>query len=109
MKKSSYIVLVMLALTASLSYAGDVVYTLLPTDSGEYYVLIQNDTDSTVHVQSILIGFYNQKGKPIEKRNAPCTGNCTLRAHDKRDDFGPYKPPPDTEKVRVLNVQYSVE
>ena len=108
MKKSSCIVVIALALMAGLSYAGEVVYTLWENDAGQFVVLIQNDTDSAVRVQSILIVFYNQKGKPIDKQNVPCTGNCRLAAHDKRD-FGPYTPPKETESARVLNVNYHVE
>src|ERR1041385_6971547 len=108
MTKSSYMVVVVLALMAGVSYAGGGVYTPLEKDAGQFVVLIQNDTDSAVRVQSILIVFYNQKGKPIDKQNVPCTGNCRLAAHDKRD-FGPYTPPPQTESARVLNVKFLVE
>jgi hypothetical protein len=95
-------------LTASLSMAGDVVYTMWEDDGGEFWVRIQNDTDRTIRVESILIVFYNAKGKPIEERNVPCRGNCRLSTRDTRD-FGPYSPPPNTESARVRNVRYAVE
>jgi hypothetical protein len=101
-------VIVVMAALAGLSYAGEVVYTLWEDDGGQFHVLIQNDTDRTIRVESILIAFYDQKGKPLEQQNLPCKGDCRLSAHDKRD-FGPYNPPPKSESARVRNVQYSAE
>lgn len=95
-------------LIAASSLAGDVVYTLWEDDQQQFWVRIQNDTDRTIHVENILIAFYNDKGKQIEQRNAPCRGNCTLSAHDTRD-FGPHSSPANTESARVRNVKYSVE
>jgi hypothetical protein len=97
-----------LAIAASVCFAGDVVYTLWEDDQQQFWVRIQNDTDRTIHVENILIIFYNEKGKQIEQRNAPCKGNCTLSPHDTRD-FGPHQSPANTESARVRNVKYSVE
>jgi hypothetical protein len=97
-----------LLLLAGVALAGDVVYTLWEDDQQQFWVRIQNDTDRTISVESIVIVFYNEKGKPIEQRNAPCKGNCTLAPHDTRD-FGPYQSPPNTESARVRNVKYSVQ
>jgi hypothetical protein len=97
-----------LVLTASLSIAGDVVYTMWEDDGGELWVRIQNDTDRTIRVESILIVFYNAKGKPIDEKVFPCKGNCKLSSRDTRD-FGPYHPPPNTESSRVRNVRYAAE
>jgi hypothetical protein len=88
--------------------AGDVVYTLWEDDQQQFWVRIQNDTDRDIRVETILIAFYNAKGKQIEQRNAPCKGNCNLSAHDTRD-FGPHRSPDNTESARVRNVKYSVE
>lgn len=98
----------MLAVAIGSSLAGDVVYTLWEDDQQQFWVRIQNDTDRTIHVETILIAFYNAKGKQIEQRNAPCRGNCTLSPHDTRD-FGPHQSPDQTESARVRNVKYSVE
>lgn len=99
--------LVVLLSLASL-YAGDVVYTLWEDDNEKFWVRIQNDTDRTIRVDSILIVFYNEQGKPIEQRNVSCSGNCRLGSRDTRD-FGPYAPPPKTASARVRNVKYTVE
>ena len=103
---------VMLAMTLVVgiasSFAGDVVYTLWEDDQQQFWVRIQNDTDRSIHVENILIAFYNAKGKQIEQRNAPCRGNCTLSPHDTRD-FGPHSSPANTESARVRNVKYSVK
>jgi hypothetical protein len=88
--------------------AGDVVYTMWEDDSGHFWVRIQNDTDRTIRVGSIVIVFYNGKGTPIEERNARCEGNCRLSPRDTRD-FGSYEPPAGTASARVRNVKYSVE
>lgn len=105
--RSLFLVLAVM-LTASLSMAGDVVYTMWEDDGGELWVTIQNDTDRNIRVDSILIVFYNAKGKPIENRNVDCQGNCRLSSRDKRD-FGPYQPPPNSESSRVRNVRFTVE
>jgi hypothetical protein len=97
-----------LAILAGVATAGDVVYTLWEDDQQQFWVRIQNDTDRTITVENILIVFYNDKGKPIEQRNTPCKGKCTLSAHDTRD-FGPHDSPANTESARVKNVKYSVQ
>jgi hypothetical protein len=97
-----------LAILAGIAMAGDVVYTLWEDDQQQFWVRIQNDTDRTITVENILIVFYNDKGKPLEQRNTPCKGNCTLSAHDTRD-FGPHQAPTNTESARVKNVKYSVQ
>jgi hypothetical protein len=97
-----------LMLIASLTSAGDVVYTMWEDDGGELWVTIQNDTDRTIRVDSILIVFYNAKGKPVENRNVACKGDCRLSSRDKRD-FGPYQPPANSESSRVRNVRFTVE
>jgi len=107
-KSSTYWVILTVLLMSQVSYAGDVVYTLWEDDGGQFWVRIQNDTDRPIRVESILIVFYNERGKPLEQRNIPCKGNCKLAPHDTRD-FGPYDPPPGTESARVRNVKYSVE
>jgi hypothetical protein len=102
------ILAISLAVAVGSTLAGDVVYTLWEDDQQQFWVRIQNDTDRTIHVENILIAFYNMKGKQIEQRNAPCRGNCTLSPHDTRD-FGPHQSPENTESARVRNVKYSVE
>jgi hypothetical protein len=97
-----------LAILAGIAIAGDVVYTLWEDDQQQFWVRIENDTDRTITVENILIVFYNDKGKPVEQRNAPCKGSCTLSAHDTRD-FGPHQSPANTESARVKNVKYSVQ
>jgi len=97
-----------LAVLAGVAFGGDVVYTLWEDDQQQFWVRIQNDTDRTIGVENIFIVFYNEKGKPIEQRNAPCKGNCTLAPHDTRD-FGPHSAPQNTESARVRNVKYSVK
>jgi len=97
-----------LIVLAGVAFAGDVVYTLWEDDQQQFWVRIQNDTDRTISVENILIVFYNDKGKPIEQRNVPCKGNCTLAPHDTRD-FGPHQAPANTESARVSNVKYSVK
>lgn len=109
MRKSCIPLLILLAVfTARWAFAGDVVYTLWEDDREQFWVRIQNDTDHDIRVSSILIVFYNAKGKPLEQRNIPCRGDCKLAKHDTRD-FGGYNPPSGTESARVKNVQYSVE
>ena len=108
MKKVVRFLLIALLLSTARLYAGDVVYTLWEDDKEQFWVSIQNDTDHTVRVDSILIVFYNAKGKPIEQRNVPCKGDCSLAPRDTRD-FGPYSAPPNTDSARVRNVRYSVE
>jgi hypothetical protein len=88
--------------------AGDVVYTMWEDDQGMFWVRIQNDTDRSIRVGSIVIVFYNNKGTPIEERNARCQGDCRLSPRDTRD-FGSYEPPSGTSSARVRNVKYSVE
>jgi hypothetical protein len=88
--------------------AGDVVYTMWEDDQGMFWVRIQNDTDRSIRVGAIMIVFYDAKGRPIEERNVPCSGNCKLSPRDTRD-FGSYEPPAGTESARVRNVRYSVE
>lgn len=105
---SGLFIIISLAFLVSVSTAGDVVYTLWEDDQQQFWVRIQNDTDRAITVENILIVFYNEKGKPIEQRNAPCKGNCTLSPHDTRD-FGPHQSPPNTESARVKNVKYSVQ
>jgi hypothetical protein len=105
---SGLILTFILAIAAGIAQAGDVVYTLWEDDQQQFWVRIQNDTDRTIRVENILIIFYNEKGKQIEQRNAPCKGNCTLSPHDTRD-FGPHQSPANTESARVRNVKYSVE
>jgi hypothetical protein len=105
---SGLVLTFILIIAASVCFAGDVVYTLWEDDQQQFWVRIQNDTDRTIHVENILIIFYNEKGKQIEQRNAPCKGNCTLSPHDTRD-FGPHQSPANTESARVRNVKYSVE
>jgi len=107
-KSSTYWVILTVLLMSQVSYAGDVVYTLWEDDGGQFWVRIQNDTDRPIRVESILIVFYNERGKPLEQRNIPCKGNCKLAPHDTRD-FGSYDPPPGTESARVRNVKYAVE
>ncbi len=107
-KSSTYWVVLAVLLMSQVSYAGDVVYTLWEDDGGQFWVRIQNDTDRPIRVESILIVFYDARGKPLEQRNIPCKGNCKLAPHDTRD-FGPYDPPPGTESARVRNVKYAVE
>lgn len=110
MKKFQFLGFAVIALLLSgvLAAAGDVVYTMWEDDGGQLWVRIQNDTDRTIRVESILIVFYNAKGRPINEQNVPCRGNCRLSPRDTRD-FGPYNPPPNTESSRVRNVRYSVE
>jgi len=99
MRKCAFVfIAISLILVARASQAGDVVYTLWEDDGGQFWVRIQNDTDHTIRVQSILIVYYNQKGKPIDQQNIPCTGNCRLSPHDTKD-FGPYQPPANTEAL----------
>jgi hypothetical protein len=105
---SGFVLTFILIIAAGVCSAGDVVYTLWEDDQQQFWVRIQNDTDRTIHVENILIIFYNEKGKQIEQRNAPCKGNCTLSPHDTRD-FGPHQSPANTESARVRNVKYSVE
>lgn len=105
--RGSLFVTVALLIAAS-SYAGDVVYTMWENDQGQFLVRIQNDTDRAISVESILIVFYNQKGKPVDQKSVPCKGSCRLSPRDTRD-FGPYDPPPGTDSARVRNVKYSVE
>jgi len=107
-KSSTYWVVLTVILMSQVSYAGDVVYTLWEDDGGHFWVRIQNDTDRPIRVESILIVFYNDRGKPLDQRNIPCNGNCKLSPHDTRD-FGPYDPPAGTESARVRNVKYAVE
>jgi hypothetical protein len=109
MRKKWVLLLFLFAVCAARwSFAGDVVYTLWEDDREQFWVRIQNDTDHTIRVDSILIVFYDAKGRPLDQRNVPCRGNCRLGPHDTRD-FGPYNPPASTESARVRNVQYSVE
>jgi hypothetical protein len=108
MRRSVVFWLATIVLVASLSYSGDVVYTLWEDDGGQFWVRIQNDTDHSIRVESIFIVFYSAKGKPIDQKNFPCKGNCRLSPHDTRD-FGPYAAPDGTESARVRNVKYSVE
>ena len=105
---SVLVIAISLAVVVGSTFAGDVVYTLWEDDEQQFWVRIQNDTDRTIHVEQILIAFYNAKGKQIDQRNAPCRGNCTLSPHDTRD-FGPHSAPTGTESARVRNVKYSVE
>ena len=105
---SGLVLTFILTIAVGVCLAGDVVYTLWEDDQQQFWVRIQNDTDRTIHVENILIIFYNEKGKQIEQRNAPCKGNCTLSPHDTRD-FGPHQSPANTESARVRNVKYSVE
>jgi hypothetical protein len=105
---SGLVLAISLMVAVGSSLAGDVVYTLWEDDQQQFWVRIQNDTDRTIHVENILIAFYNAKGKQIEQRNAPCRGDCTLSPHDTRD-FGPHSSPASTESARVRNVKYSVE
>ncbi|MCI0416318.1 hypothetical protein L0222_26385 [bacterium] len=105
---SGLILTLILVFAVGSTQAGDVVYTLWEDDQQQFWVRIQNDTDRTIRVENILIIFYNEKGKQIEQRNAPCKGNCTLASHDTRD-FGPHQSPANTESARVRNVKYSVE
>jgi hypothetical protein len=108
-KRLSGLLMFAVALSVSvLSYAGDVVYTMWEDDQGQFWVRIQNDTDRAITVESILIVYYNQKGKPVDQKAVPCKGNCGLSPRDTRD-FGPYNPPPGTDSARVRNVKYSVE
>ncbi|HSP05996.1 MAG TPA: hypothetical protein VLR94_02410, partial [Acidobacteriota bacterium] len=102
--RGSLFVAVALLIAAS-SYAGDVVYTMWENDQGQFLVRIQNDTDRAISVESILIVFYNQKGKPVDQKSVPCKGSCRLSPRDTRD-FGPYDPPPGTDSARVRNVKY---
>jgi hypothetical protein len=97
-----------LTILVGVAFGGDVVYTLWEDDQQQFWVRIQNDTDRTISVENIFIVFYDEKGKPIEQRNAPCKGNCTLSPHDTRD-FGPHQAPQNTESARVRNVKYSVK
>ena len=109
MKKIRGLMFVTAALLMAVSsYAGDVVYTMWEDDQGQFWVRIQNDTDRGISVESILIVYYNQKGKPLDQRAVPCKGNCRLSPRDTRD-FGPYNCPPETDSARVRNVKYSVE
>ena len=108
-RKSARLAVLILALfIAQLSYAGDVVYTMWEDDGGKFWVRIENDTERNIVVESILIVFYNEKGKPVDQRNIPCKGNCRISSRDTRD-FGPHDAPAQTESARVRNVKYSVE
>jgi len=108
-RRSARVALLILALfIAQLSYAGDVVYTMWEDDGGKFWVRIENDTERNIVVESILIVFYNEKGKPVDQRNVPCKGNCRISSRDTRD-FGPHDAPAQTESARVRNVKYSVE
>lgn len=106
--RNLWLILPVLICFGQLSFAGDVVYTMWEDDGGQLWVRIQNDTDRSIRVESILIVFYNAGGKPIDQKNVPCSGNCRLSSRDTRD-FGPYSPPPKTESSRVRNVKYTVE
>lgn len=109
MKRFRGFLLVTVALLIAVaSQAGDVVYTMWEDDQGQFWVRIQNDTDRAISVESILIVYYNQKGKPVDQKAVPCKGSCRLSPRDTRD-FGPYDPPPGTDSARVRNVKYSVE
>lgn len=109
MKRLRGLFLIAVALSISvLSYAGDVVYTMWEDDQSQFWVRIQNDTDRAITVESILIVYYNNKGKPVDQKKVPCKGKCRLSARDTRD-FGPYDPPPGTDSARVRNVNYTVE
>jgi hypothetical protein len=106
-KESFYFAIVAMILAANM-FAGDVVYIIWEDDGGEFQVRIQNDTDRSIRVESILIVYYNAKGKPVDQQNIPCKGRCTLPAGDIRD-FGPYRPPEGAESASVRNVKYAVE
>lgn len=109
MKRLRGLLLIAVALSiTAFSYAGDVVYTMWEDDSGQFWVRIQNDTDRAITVESILIVYYNQKGKPVDQKAVPCKGKCRLSPRDTRD-FGAYDAPPGTDSARVRNVKYSVE
>lgn len=108
MRKQAFIAGLALLIFVQLSYAGDVVYTMWVDDGGQLWVRIQNDTNRTIKVESILIVSYNKSGKPVKDQEVPCEGNCKLSQHDTRD-FGPYKPPENSESSRVRNVKYTVE
>ena len=109
MNRLRVLLLVAAALSIAVSsFAGDVVYTMWEDDQGQFWVRIQNDTDRAISVESILIVYYNQKGKPVDQRAVPCKGSCRLSPRDTRD-FGPYTPPPGTDSARVRNVKYTVE
>lgn len=108
MKSRHIVILVAALMVVQGVFAGDVVYTMWEDDGGDFWVRIQNDTDRTIRVESILIVFYSEKGKRLDEANVPCRGNCRLASRDTRD-FGPYNPPANSVSARVRNVKYSVE
>ena len=105
---SGLILTLIMAIAVGAAQAGDVVYTLWEDDQQQFWVRIQNDTDNTYRVESIIIEFYNEKGKRIEQRNAPCKEKCTLNSHDTRD-FGPHQAPANTESAKVRKVNCAIE
>lgn len=107
-RKYWFLVVIGLLFAAQAARAGDVVYTIWEDDGGRFLVRIENDTERRIQVETILIVFYNERGKPVDQQNIPCKGDCGLGPHDTKD-FGPYAPPAGADSARVRNVRYSVE
>lgn len=90
------------------SVGADVIYTTWEDDESGIWVRIQNDTEHTIYLKSILFVFYDGKGKPVGQKKVECDDQCRLSARDTKD-FGPCPMPEEAVSSKVANVKYFVE
>ena len=83
-------------------------YTMWEDVESQVWITIQNEMDRTVQIESLCLVFYDRKGKPAEERVQKCEKNCKLNPKDAMD-FGPYRPPADSNSSRIRFVKYSIE
>jgi len=93
---------------ALLCFAGDVSYTLWEDEDDQIWVRIENGSEQRIKVETILLVFYDSKGKPVEQKQFPCTEHCLLASHDV-GDFGPYSKQPGAESCRLQKVRYVIQ
>jgi hypothetical protein len=105
---SEFALLLTVLLFTQTSEAGELTYTVWEDEQDTLWVRIQNGTAKKIRVEEIQVLFYDKKGKPVEERGFPCSGDCLLIQEDARD-FKLEKRPETCEDYRVRNVRFKSE
>jgi hypothetical protein len=102
---SRFLIVLSVLFLFQLSASAEVSYNFRVDDDNKVWVDVENDSDIDITVKSVVVSFYDEDGKLLEKTTLPCSSNCKVKV-DGSQSFGPIKGPKEWDTVNVTKVYY---
>jgi len=69
------------------------------------WVDVENDSDDDIEIASVVLSFYDPRGRLLLKSTIPCEQDCTV-ATDSAASFGPFSGPAGWATVVATKLHY---